>query len=61
MSFALTAWSDLAELYPPAGLAMQQVHDAAVPVVLDENRSLQARAMAFAEVASLNRVLKPVP
>jgi tetratricopeptide (TPR) repeat protein len=57
LSFALMYWLQLAELYPPAKEAMQQVREQAERDVLDQSRTDEERSDAFVDVQALNEQL----
>lgn len=54
LSFALSGWKSLADIYPPAMTALKEMRNNKTRVILDSNAS----SRLFADVAALNRTLK---
>lgn len=53
LSFALSYWKELAEVYPPAMIALIEMRDIKTKAILDSNASIKL----FADVVGLNRTL----
>ncbi len=54
LSFAISSWKDLADIYPPALTALSEMRNKKTKEILDSNASLKL----FADVAAINRELE---
>lgn len=57
-SFALSAWHDLADEFPPAMAKLKEVRDQALDRVKDEKSHGKSLFQEFADLASINRELR---